>query len=124
MSDVTVSREDRQARVDRLLSRGSRELTSEEHEMVRAEIVGFLAEECGLDPAAVTPDADLVHDLGVDSLTFLELFQELESQYRLDLGIREVARYARDNPVQTVGELVDQICRFLDHKIDLAAAAS
>jgi acyl carrier protein len=122
MSDLMMSSDERQARVESLLGRGDRPLSAEERAAVRAEIVGFLAEECGVEAAAITADTDLADDLGVDSLTFLELFQELESQYRLDLGIREVARYARDNPVATVGQLVDQICRFLDHEIDLAAA--
>ena len=99
-----------------------RDLTAAERQLVGREISTFLAEQCGMDPASVELDASLEDDLGVDSLTFLELFQELESQYDLDLNIRTVARYARDNPVVTVRELVDQVCLFLENRIDLSAA--
>jgi acyl carrier protein len=125
MSDVMENAEERSAKVNgfKAMVRGERrELTPAERQLVGREIIGFLAEQCDMDPASVGPDADLEHDLGVDSLTFLELFQELESQYDLDLEIRTVARYARDNPVRTVGELVDQICLFLENRIDLGAA--
>lgn len=100
-----------------------RDLTTAERDFVGREIVGFLAEQCDMEPASVGRDADLENDLGVDSLTFLELFQELESQYGLDLDIRSIARYARDNPVSTVGELVDQVCLFLENRIELGATA-
>jgi acyl carrier protein len=123
MSDVLENVENRSDMVNGLkgMIRGERrELTAAERQLVGREIITFLAEQCDQDPASVGPDADLEHDLGVDSLTFLELFQELESQYDLDLEIRTVARYARDNPVRTVGELVDQVCLFLENRIELA----
>ena len=123
MSDVTVTTEAHSAVVNGLrgMIRGGerRELTAAERALVEREIITFLAEQCNQDPASVGVEADLEHDLGVDSLTFLELFQELESQYDLDLEIRAVARYARDNPVRTVGELVDQVCLFLEHQVEL-----
>src|SRR5262249_32885829 len=124
MSDVMEYTVDRRELTNGLkgMIRGERgDLTPAERKLVGQEIITFLAERCERDPASVGRDADLEHDLGVDSLTFLELFQELESQYDLDLEIRAVARYARDNPVRTVGELVDQICLFLEKRIDLAA---
>ena len=126
MTYVSPSGEDRSAKAKQfagLLGGDRRDLTPEERQLVTNEFVSFLAEQCDIDPSTVTREADLVHDLGVDSLTFLELFQELESQYNLQLEIRTVARYARDNPVETVGELVDQICLFLEHKIDFADGA-
>ena len=127
MSELMQSMDEHRAKVNGLkgMMRGERrDLTPDERELVGREIITFLAEQCDLDPASVGPDADLEHDLGVDSLTFLELFQELESQYDLDLEIRTVARYARDNPVQTVGELIEQVCLFLENRIDLAATAN
>jgi acyl carrier protein len=117
-----MSTEERSTMVSRLIGAERRDLTPAERELVAGEIVGFLAEQCDRDPTTVTPDSHLADDLGVDSLTFLELFQELESQYNLEVEIRDVARYARDNPVETVGALVAQICLFLEHKIDLAAS--
>ena len=125
MSDVTM--QERSSTADRfrgLLAGAARDLTPDERQAVANEIVSFLADQCDIDPAEIGRDADLVDDLDVDSLTFLELFQEIESQYDLDLEIRTVARYARDNPVRTVGELVDQICLFLEKKIDLTASAN
>jgi len=124
MSDVmeyTVDRSELTNGLKGMIRGERRDLTPAERKLVGQEIITFLAEQCDRDPASVGRDADLEHDLGVDSLTFLELFQELESQYDLNLEIRAVARYARDNPVHTVGELVDQICLFLEKRIDLAA---
>lgn len=97
----------------------SRPLTPEERQAIGDEVVRFLAEECELEPEQIGPDSDLVNELGVDSLTFLELFEELKSQYGLDTEARAVARAFKDNPVRTVGELVEQICLFCEGKIVL-----
>jgi len=59
MSDLMMSSDERQARVESLLGRGDRRLSAEERAAVRAEIVGFLAEECGVEAAAITADTDL-----------------------------------------------------------------
>lgn len=97
------------------------DLTLEERARVFASIVQFFVEECDVDATEITRDSDLESDLGADSLTFLELFEEMRAQYGLDVEIAAVVRHARHHHTRTVGELVDQVCLFLEHKIDLDA---
>ena len=121
MSDVTTATRERVFPLAGRIGDPGHALTATERRTVQEEIVSFLADECDRDRHDIGPDTDLVDDLGVDSLTFLDLFQELEGRYDLDLDVRVVARYARDNPVRTVGELAEHICRFLENTIDLGA---
>lgn len=95
------------------------DLTAEERARVFASIVQFFVEESDLDASQITRDSDLEADLGADSLTFLELFEEMRAQHGLDVEIDAVVRHARHHATRTVGELVEQICLFLEHKIDL-----
>src|SRR5438094_10475396 len=41
----------------------------------------FCCRDLGVRPACVTPVADFVHDLGMDSLSFVLLVMELEEQF-------------------------------------------
>jgi len=58
-------------------------------------------------------DAHLFDDLGLDSLLFLALFEELQGEYDVTVDTRKLARFARRNPVQTLGELIDLITRII-----------
>jgi acyl carrier protein len=115
---------DEQEIKDRLLARvrarEKSDLTTAEREVVAHDVMTFMAEECELSLEQVH-GFDSLDELGVDSLTFLELFEELRSQYNLDLEIRTVARYGRENPVQTVDDLVAHVCLFLEGKLELSA---
>lgn len=103
------------------IARVGGDLTVEERARVFASIVQFFVEESDVDANQITRDSDLEADLGADSLTYLELFEEMRAQYGLDVEIDAVMRHARHHSTRTVGELVEQICLFLEHKIDLDA---
>jgi acyl carrier protein len=96
-----------------------RELTPQEREEVRSQIVAFLAEECDVDPSEIRDESDLVADLGVDSLAFLELFEELRNTTNLEVDVRTVVRYGRDQSVSRLGELLEQVYLFMEGKIEL-----
>lgn len=46
----------------------------------------ILAEQTGCDFDEITPDADLVQDLGVDSLDAVELAMELEERFKVEIN--------------------------------------
>lgn len=64
-------------------------------------VIDFIAERQGIDPATITRDSKLA-DLGVDSLTIVELVMELEEE-----GIR--FRTEPTGRIETVGDLVDAL---------------
>jgi acyl carrier protein len=49
-------------------------------------IVTALIEHCGLEEDAITQDAILVQDLGLDSLDVVELAMELEHTLKIQIG--------------------------------------
>lgn len=120
MSSLTTEDIHPEASLRALVSGAPRALTGQERAHVAATVKGFLAEECERAIGDVGDATLLEQDLGVDSLTFLELFEEVRSQFGINVEIAAVARYAEDHPVETVGDLVDQICVFLEGGVTLA----
>lgn len=64
-------------------------------EQVRADVAQYLQ----LDPEKLTEYALLTEDLGVDSLTAIEMSIELEGRYGIDISDEELAE------VSTYGDL-------------------
>jgi acyl carrier protein len=94
-------------------------LSSVEHAQVSAQVKRFLADELERDIAEMRDEAHLFDDLGLDSLLFLALFEELQGQYEVTVDTRKLARFARRNPVETLGELVDLITRIIRGEVPL-----
>jgi acyl carrier protein len=84
-----------------------------ERAQVSAQVKRFLADELERDVGEMRDEAHLFDDLGLDSLLFLALFEELQGQYDVTVDTRKLARFARQNPVETLGELIDLITRIL-----------
>ena len=84
-----------------------------ERAQVSAQVKRFLADELERDIGEMRDDAHLFDDLGLDSLLFLALFEELQGQYDVTVDTRKLARFARRNPVETLGELIDLITRII-----------
>jgi acyl carrier protein len=95
-------------------SRSPHALTGRERAHVAATVKAFLAEGCERAIGDVGDATRLEQDLDVDSWTCLELFEEVGSQLGIDVEIAAVVRHAEDHPADTVGDLVDQICVFLE----------
>ena len=49
--------------------------------VIAAKVIGYLAHEARMDPARITPDMDLIRDLGLDSLTTSTLPLWVEEQF-------------------------------------------
>ena len=88
-------------------------MTAVERTQVSAQVKRFLADELERDIGEMRDDAHLFDDLRLDSLLFLALFEELQGEYDVTVDTRKLARFARRNPVQTLGELIDLITRII-----------
>ena len=86
---------------------------------VSVQVKRFLADELERDIGEMRDEAHLFDDLGLDSLLFLALFEELQGQYEVTVDTRKLARFARRNPVQTLGELIDLVTRIIRGEVTL-----
>lgn len=89
-------------------------LSAQEKEALRTQVMEFLAEECDMDVSEITDETDIIEDLKADSLMFLELIQELQSSYKIDLELRTIGKYIVKNPVKTVGEAIDTMYTIIE----------
>ena len=62
-----------------------------------------LAEQLEVDPAQITPDTDIIDDLGADSLDLVELVMSLEERYDIVLTDDKTAT------VRTVGQVMQML---------------
>jgi len=69
------------------------------------DITTTLAAAAGINPADVTPDMSIAGDLGIDSLTMLEVIVALEDQFGLLIPDDEWSRFT------TVGDLAAHLER-------------
>lgn len=72
------------------------------------------AEILGIEEEKITSESLLVDDLGMDSLAFLEMFDEMKETLNLKIDVNVVARYAQQYPVNTFGEYMDQLYAFIE----------
>jgi len=65
------------------------------HDEILATVRKYVADVLAIDPAKVTTDASLINDLGAESLDFLDLVFQLETEYGVKIprdGIRVAAQ--------------------------------
>lgn len=67
------------------------------------KIVKMLAEQLGIAEDTITPQSEVVKDLGADSLDVVELMMALEDEYGVTLPEGEVEN------VKTVQDIVDMV---------------
>lgn len=94
-------------------------LSKTEKAALATKIREFLAEECDMDVSEVTDDTDIIEDLKADSLVFLELIQEIQQQYKVNVELRQIGKYIVKNPVRTVGEAITTICNIIERGEEL-----
>ena len=75
--------------------------TSPDTELFRTDILEFLTEKRGIDPARVTDDSRLAEDLGLDSLALVEMGFALLTRHGLMLDDEHILR------MRTLGDLLD-----------------
>lgn len=52
-------------------------------------VQGVVAEQLGVDPEKVTPEAEFVQDLNADSLDLVELIMQLEEEFGVEISDEE-----------------------------------
>lgn len=67
------------------------------------KIVKMLAEQLGIEAETITPQSEVVKDLGADSLDVVELMMALEDEYGVTLPEGEVEN------IKTVQDIVDMV---------------
>ncbi len=64
---------------------------------------GIIAEQLGVEPEQVTPDASFVDDLNADSLDLVELIMAFEEEYGMEIPDEDAEK------IQTVGAAWDYV---------------
>jgi len=63
-------------------------------------ITDILVEKLGIAPTEITPEANFMKDLGIDSLDYAELVMELEQAFNITIPDSEAEK------IKTVGQAV------------------
>ena len=69
-------------------------------ETMYEKVQAILARQLRVDPAIVTPEAQIKKDLGADSLEILQLLMRIEDQYGITIPDKALATF------NTVGDVV------------------
>ena len=72
---------------------------------IQATVTRILEEVAKVNPAAVAPDTRLREDLGIDSLTLIDVAVASEDAFGVPLPDEDVERF------QTVGDVIDYVQR-------------
>jgi acyl carrier protein len=67
------------------------------------KIASLMAEQLGVDKASITPDSEIIKDLGADSLDVVEMLLDLEKEYGVEISDDQAA------DLKTVGDIVKLI---------------
>jgi acyl carrier protein len=73
------------------------------HDALATRILAIVAERLGVEPATLTPDADLEDDLAADAFDRAELADAFEEAFAIVVRDEEVA------PLRTLGELAGYV---------------
>ena len=74
------------------------------------KVCNMLAEQLDISADTITPQSEVVKDLGADSLDVVELMMALEDEYGITLPEGEVEN------VKTVQDIVDMMEKIADRK--------
>lgn len=69
------------------------------------KVAELLAEHLGIDASTITPESDVVKDLGADSLDVVQLLMELEDNFNVVVSEDDAAS------LRTVGDIVNIISK-------------
>jgi acyl carrier protein len=72
---------------------------------VKQKIADILVEKLGIATTEVTPEANLIKDLGIDSLDYAELIMEFEQEFNIRIPDNDAEQ------LQTVSEIVQYVER-------------
>lgn len=96
-----------------------RALSEEEKKQIYEEVRSFLADEFEMEAEEITPETNIIDDLGGDSILFLEMIEEFKEKYHIELEIRTIGQYMLKNPIYTVGETVKALYAIIEQGEEL-----
>ena len=70
---------------------------------IEARVKAIIAEDLGIDPRKVTPEARITEELAADSIDAVELMMALEEEFNREISEEEAAR------VITVQDAIDLV---------------
>lgn len=65
------------------------------------KVVSLLSEQLGIDKSRITPDSDIVKDLGADSLDVVQMLMSMEEEYGITVSEDDAAN------LKTVRDIVN-----------------
>ena len=71
--------------------------------MVFEKVADLVAEQLGIDKAKITENANIIEDLGADSLDVIEMLMTLEDEFGITIPDEKI------NQIKTVGQIVELI---------------
>lgn len=72
-------------------------------ESVQQIVTNMLIEKLGIEASQITPSANFIKDLGIDSLDYVELIMEFEQTFNIRISDTE------GEQIKTVGQAVNYI---------------
>ena len=72
-------------------------------ENVQQKVSSMLIEKLGIEASQITPNANFIKDLGIDSLDYIELIMEFEQTFNIRIPDTE------GEQIETVGQAVSYI---------------
>lgn len=94
-------------------------LSFEEKTRLDSIIRQFIADECDMPVSLVTDEVRIIEDLRADSLMFLELIQEIGTEFKIPL-LKKIGEYIVENPVRTVGDAIATAIFLIENNPDAA----
>ena len=67
------------------------------------QVKDLLVDELSVNPADITPNAELVNDLGINSLELADLVLMCEERFNIEIGDDNIHKFI------TVGDVVDYL---------------
>ena len=77
---------------------------------IQKKVTSILIDKLGISNSEITPDANFVKDLGIDSLDYAELVMEFEQTFDIKIPDDDAEK------LQTIGQAVSYIKEKLDGK--------
>ena len=75
---------------------------------LESELRSIVAEIVEIDPGKITPDANFIEDLGMDSMMALEILASIEKKYKLRIPEENLIK------ITTLNKTVDIVYKFLN----------
>ncbi|MBQ8844582.1 MAG: acyl carrier protein [Clostridia bacterium] len=78
--------------------------------MIKEKIKNFIGEQLGINPSEISDDANIVEDLGADSLDIAELLMTLEDEYGILIPEEKI------NDMKTISKIEEIISTLVEEQ--------